>query len=394
MVQAGLFRKTPVRSTCHLVLACLSYTACIAALAVWQNTFFIIADAVVLAIVSAQFGFLMHDSGHKQVFKSARLNTVFSAIAAFANGASSRAWRTSHNLHHEHPNHEDEDPDLDIYFIAYSEKQIDERGTLLRLLAPYQAYYALVLYTFVVFFMRYGNIPNLVRKQKPVEYITDLSLMVLWHVVYFGALFTLVGFWGTLLFTLIHHAVTGLHLALAFAPNHKGMPMLEKEDNINWFTKQVVTARNIYDHPLTNFLYGGLNFQIEHHLFPTMPRAHLKRAHEITKKFCRQKHVDYCETGILQSYRAVFSHLHEVGQYARNIQKPISELQQQLHTILAELEEHIDALKDHEIVKIAKQKLKALQQKNQTTREAILRTQKEAREIIASVRLHLKPLRS
>ncbi|MCB9808524.1 acyl-CoA desaturase [Candidatus Peribacteria bacterium] len=383
----GLFHRAPMRSLISLVLTTAGYIGCFVTLAIVQNVWFVILDAICLAIICGQFGFLMHDAGHHQIFRRAWKNTVFGSIAALANGTSLHSWVFGHNEHHEHPNHEDLDPDIDIYFLAYSEKQVDEANPILRFFAPYQALYATVLYTFVVYFMRYGNIPRLIRHYKPKEYLVDLTLMALWHVAYFGTLYFLVGFWNMLLFAFVHHAVTGLHLALAFAPNHKGMPMFQRDDKINWFTKQVVTSRNIYSHPLTNFFYGGLNFQIEHHLFPTMPRVHLKKAHEITRAFCKENDVDYCETSIIESYKAVYTHLAEIGQYAKSLRKPVAELQQQLHYLLKELEADIDALTHvDELRLIAKQHVQKIKAMKTMQHKKLLQAQKEIREISSVVR--------
>jgi fatty acid desaturase len=64
---------------------------------------------------------------------------------------------------------------------------------------------------------------------------------------------------------------------------------------------------------LTDFVFGGLNYQIEHHLFPTMPRVHFGRARAIVKPFCEQNGLAYCEMGAFASYRLVVSELRRVS---------------------------------------------------------------------------------
>jgi fatty acid desaturase len=67
----------------------------------------------------------------------------------------------------------------------------------------------------------------------------------------------------------------------------------------------------------TDFWYGGLNFQIEHHLFPTMPRNNLKAAQPIVRQFCEEQGIPYHATGVFQAYREVFAHLHMVSRPLR-----------------------------------------------------------------------------
>jgi fatty acid desaturase len=102
-------------------------------------------------------------------------------------------------------------------------------------------------------------------------------------------------------------------MGCSFAPNHKGMPILTKDDKTDYLRRQVLTSRNIRGGRLTDFALGGLNYQIEHHLFPSMPRPNLRRAQTLIRDFCAQHGVSYHETGLLRSYAEVLRHLHEVG---------------------------------------------------------------------------------
>jgi fatty acid desaturase len=111
----------------------------------------------------------------------------------------------------------------------------------------------------------------------------------------------------------IHQALTGLYLGSIFAPNHKGMPVLDKESTVDFLHRQVLTARNIYPHPLTDFWYGGLNYQIGHHLFPSMPRNKLKEAQRTVKIFCQEHDIPYHETTLFLSYKEILQHLHQIG---------------------------------------------------------------------------------
>jgi fatty acid desaturase len=67
-----------------------------------------------------------------------------------------------------------------------------------------------------------------------------------------------------------------------------------------------------------SILLGGLNYQIEHHLFPNMARTHLPRAREIVREYCAEEDLEYTETTLMQSYGIVIAYLNRVGLAARD----------------------------------------------------------------------------
>jgi fatty acid desaturase len=95
------------------------------------------------------------------------------------------------------------------------------------------------------------------------------------------------------------------------------MPMLAADDQTDFLRRQVLTSRNVRGGPLVDFALGGLNYQIEHHLFPSMPRPNLRRAQALIRAFCHEHGIPYCETSLVRSYAMALRHLHEVGQPLR-----------------------------------------------------------------------------
>jgi fatty acid desaturase len=90
-----------------------------------------------------------------------------------------------------------------------------------------------------------------------------------------------------LAFVAVQQGLFSLYLGCSFAPNHKGMPIIEGDTEMSFARRQVITARNVTGGRFTTLMLGGLNYQIEHHLFPTMPRPNLARARSIIRPFCR-----------------------------------------------------------------------------------------------------------
>jgi fatty acid desaturase len=120
-----------------------------------------------------------------------------------------------------------------------------------------------------------------------------------------------------LAFLIVQQGLFGLCLGLLFAPNHKGTPVLTAEEETDHLRRQVLTSPNVHGGWLTDFLLGGLNYQIEHHLFPSMPRPSLLRSQPLIRSFCQQHGITYLDTSLLRSYAQALRHLHGVGQPLR-----------------------------------------------------------------------------
>lgn len=103
----------------------------------------------------------------------------------------------------------------------------------------------------------------------------------------------------------------------AFAVNHIGMPLVEKGSRIGFLERQILTSRNIKPNWFTDMMIGGLNYQVEHHLFPSMARPQLKRARELTRAFCAEKGIKYTEVSFVSGYASVIRYLNTVGKSTR-----------------------------------------------------------------------------
>ncbi len=116
-----------------------------------------------------------------------------------------------------------------------------------------------------------------------------------------------------LAFVVIQQAVFSVYLGISFAPNHKGMPIIESASEAGFARRQVVTARNISGGRLTTFMLGGLNYQIEHHLFPSMPRPNLRLVQGLVRDFCAATDLGYSEESFVESFRQIIQHLSDAG---------------------------------------------------------------------------------
>ncbi len=273
--------------------------------------------AAFLAFVFAQIGFIGHDAGHRQIFRSARANYVTGVLHAnLAIGLSYGWWVGKHNRHHAHPNHEDHDPDVKIGALAFTTGQARAKTGLVRFIALHQRYLFLPLLLLEAVQLRVSSVQALAQG-KLRHRALEATLLTLHTIGYLAALFLVLSPGKALVFLVVHQGLFGLYLGLSFAPNHKGMPMLSDDEEMDYLRRQVLTSRNVRGGWLIDHLLGGLNYQIEHHLFPSMPRPSLRRAQPLVRSFCQQYGIAYLETSLLRSYAQALRHLHEVGQPLR-----------------------------------------------------------------------------
>ena len=283
----------------------------------WTNNIWIwLLDAVYLSFVATQAGFIAHDAGHGQIFKSPWKNHLIGLLNNLLLGASYFWWVDTHNKHHSKPNQVSNDPAIDYSVMAFSDEAALSKRGILRFFVKYQAFLFLPLMFLYPVAMRIDSIRFLLRSKFKYRFL-DAILITLHFVLYFWLVFGVLDLWMAFLFILVHQSLFGLYLAFVFAPNHMGMVILEKDTDLDFLTRQVITARNLKGGPITDFFFGGLNLQIEHHLFPRMARNKLRLAKKIVEDFCRQKSIRYYETGVVQSYAEIFKDLHRVSRALR-----------------------------------------------------------------------------
>ena len=310
--QAGLFDRQPRYYAFKISFNLSLLTLSILFLVLVDSFLLQLLNALVLAFVLVQISFIGHDVGHQQVFGSTRKNEILGLIVSFVFGSSRTWWVEKHNLHHSNPNDLALDPDTYIPMWAFSEGQARSKRGLYKLLARYQALLFYVILSLEGFGLRLASV--LYMLQHDIKYPRLEPVILIAHVtVYAGSILYVVGGWDAVLFIVVNQLAIGIYTGSVFAPNHKGMPLLGREAKLDFLTRQVVTARNIKPSPINDFLYGGLNYQIEHHLFPTMPRNRLKEAKKLIEPFCLAHAIPYREESVFESQRSILRHLHAVS---------------------------------------------------------------------------------
>jgi fatty acid desaturase len=276
----------------------------------WQ-----LAVAAYFAVVSTQLGFLGHDAGHRQIFRSARANRLFGVgLANLGVGFSYGWWVDKHNRHHAHPNDEEKDPDAGAGALVFTVGQAQASGRVARMFYRYQAWTFFPLLLLEALNLRVASVRYVVADPTRPR-IGEAALIGVHTVAYLTAIFLVLSPLRALIFIVVHQGLFGLYLGCAFAPNHKGMPALSAAEAADYLRRQVLTSRNVRGHWLTDFALGGLNYQIEHHLFPSMPRGNLRHSQHLVRAFCDRHGVAYLETGPIASYAQALRHLDTVGRF-------------------------------------------------------------------------------
>jgi fatty acid desaturase len=278
------------------------------------DTWWQLALAAFLAVMFTQVGFIGHDAGHRQIFRSKRANYLTGLLHGnLVIGLSYGWWVDKHNRHHAHPNQEDKDPDIDIGVLAFTtEQRRAKRGRVSRFIARHQGYLFLPLLFGEAVQLHVSSVQALIRRGLRNRAWETLLLGL--HIAgYLTAVLLVLSPVKAAVFIVVHQALFGLYLGCSFAPNHKGMPVLAAGDQTDFLRRQVLTSRNVRGNWLVDLVLGGLNYQIEHHLFPSMPRPNLRRSQPLVRAFCLQHRVSYCETTLFRSYAQALGHLHDVG---------------------------------------------------------------------------------
>jgi fatty acid desaturase len=274
----------------------------------WQ-----LVTAAYLAVVFTQLTFVGHDAGHRQIFRSRRANDLVGLVHGnLLVGISFGWWVPKHNAHHSNPNHEDLDPDIGIAALAFTAAQARGKRGLARMIARSQAFLFFPLLLLEAGHLHVASLKSIVRGRGRANAVEALLLLV--HVAaYVTALLLVLPPVQAVAFAVVQQGLFGLYLGCSFAPNHKGMPTLTSAEELDFLRRQVLTSRNVRGSRFVDFLLGGLNYQIEHHLFPNMPRPNLRHAQPLVRAFCRQHDLPYTESTLFGSYTEALRHLHAVG---------------------------------------------------------------------------------
>jgi fatty acid desaturase len=321
---ARLVRASGLMARCYgyywtsVTTAVLVLAGLVGAMVWLGNTWLQLLIAALLGCVLTQVGFLGHDAAHRQIFVSAAWNDWTARVLSGAVvGLSHGWWRSKHNQHHASPNQVGRDPDVVSRVLAFSREVAHERaGGLRGWYTRHQGWLFFPLLTLEGINLHVASLRSLLAARDRFR-VVELLLIVVRLMGLVALLIVLLPPGKVVAFLAVQLAVFGMLLGGSFAPNHKGMPIVPKGVKIDFLHRQVLMSRNVRGNLLVDAAMGGLNYQIEHHLFPSMPRPHLKRVRPLVRDYCASRGVPYTELGLFASYAVVVDYLNHVGLRAR-----------------------------------------------------------------------------
>ncbi len=311
---AGLLERRYRYYIARLALLLGGFAVAFAAMFLLGPTWWQLIVAGAFGLLFTQTAFFAHDSAHRQVFESGPRNATFSRlIGNLGVGLSYGWWMHKHSRHHANPNTPGKDDDIRPGALTFTPDDAAARRGLPALLGRYQGwlFFPLLLLAGVDL---HRNAITTVLKGDHIEHRRLEGALIAVRLIGFVAL--VVWAMGPAVgaaFMGVQLGVFGFSMGSSFAPNHKGMALLDPHERVDHLRRQVLTSRNITGGLLIRIGMGGLNFQIEHHLFPSMPSVNLRRARPIVRSYCAETGVPYTETTLLKSWAIVVRYLHRVG---------------------------------------------------------------------------------
>ncbi|TVQ41939.1 MAG: acyl-CoA desaturase [Saprospirales bacterium] len=250
---------------------------------------------------------VMHDANHGAYSSNKYVNLILGNIT-YILGACASHWKLQHNvLHHTYTNVDGYDHDLSAPILRFSPH------TKKLKIHRFQHYYAWVMYSLMTIswstikeFKQVGGFKKMGLIKSSKKYWNLFLESVFGKIFYFGvflvlpALITPFSFWFVLLGFVIMHIVTGLLLSLVFQPAHvilnTEFPLPDEKGNLenNWAIHQILTTANFAGgSKFFTWVLGGLNYQIEHHLFPSICHVHYPKLSEIVEQTAKEFNLPY-----------------------------------------------------------------------------------------------------
>ncbi|XP_053515223.1 fatty acid desaturase 2-like protein FADS2B [Artibeus jamaicensis] len=263
----------------------------------------IICISFLLTISQAQSSFLQHDTGHLSIFKKSKWNRLMHRfVMCHLKGLSANWWNYRHFQHHVKPNIYPKDPDIDtgplfllgdLQPVKYGKKKI-----------KYIDYEKQHLYFYMI------GLPLLVPiyfnlQSMQVMYLRrywgDIAWVSSFYIRYFITFGPFYGIFGTMLLIYLVKFLESPWIAYVIQMSHIPMKM-STEENRDWLSTQVLATCNVEQSFFNDWFTGHLNFQIEHHLFPTMPRHNYHKAAPLVRSLCAKHGLQYVNKPMLKAF--------------------------------------------------------------------------------------------
>lgn len=312
---AGFMRRRYGYYWTRLIGVPVAFAAAIAGFILIGDTWWQMFSAVGFAVLFTQTAFLGHDAAHRQIFRSGRWNDWVSLIIGdLFIGMSYGWWQHKHTRHHANPNQIGRDPDIELPVVAFTPEQASKpRAAIPRWVIAHQGVFFFPLLLLEGLSLHASSVHRVFAREHLPRRPIEMAFLLTRIVGYLALVFLVLSPDKAAVFLAIQLGLFGVYMGMSFAPNHKGMPLVPAGLKLDFLRHQVLMSRNITGGRAIDTLMGGLNYQIEHHLFPSMPRPHLRLASPMIAAYCRDRDVPYTTSTLFASYGIVLRYINRVG---------------------------------------------------------------------------------
>ena len=281
------------------------------------DSWFQLIIAGVLGVIFTQFAFLGHEASHRQVFESGRANDrIGRTLSSGLVGISYSWWMNKHTRHHANPNTIGKDPDIEVDTVSFLEQDAADARGIRAFITKHQGAFFIPLLVFEGLNLHVKSFGHIFGRGKVDNRALEITLIFVRMLIVIGAVFWVLPLGMGFAFLGVQLAVFGIYMGASFAPNHIGMEVIPAGTKMDFLSKQVRTSRNIRGGHIMTIFMGGLNHQVEHHLFPSMARPHLARARRMVRDACAREGIPYTETTLARAYQQVIAYMQRVGMYS------------------------------------------------------------------------------
>ena len=336
LIAAGMFNASPIYYMWKCVSNLMLLGASIACVVLSDSYLVHMIGALILGLFWQQCGWLAHDFLHHQVFKNRAYGDLAGVIIGdFFQGFSVQWWKSKHNAHHAVPNlhassadASDGDPDIDtLPILAWSLRMAEQAkdNPSAQFLIKWQAilYFPVLLFarlawayqSWVFVFGGYGqhSVKGAKKDREMMAYPGLEKACLIAHYIGMAAICSYMPLFHAISYFIVAQCGCGLMLAVVFGLGHNGMSVYAADQRPDFWKLQVTTTRNVTSNMFVDWFCGGLQYQVDHHLFPMIPRHNLGKVHKLVESFCKEHGVSYHEANMWDGTAEVLSHLDAVS---------------------------------------------------------------------------------
>ena len=290
---AGLLNRVPVRGTIEMIAVVISMILALSTMQMWNP----ILLGLFLTLIFTRAVFVSHDILHLQYFKKKKLSFKLSYIySAIILSNSTSWWHNKHNInHHSWCNVVEKDEDIRALDGAFT----NNKGN-----RPLIKKYKYLIFWGAMLFMYPSFIRQSYKYVLQNKHYGELTLMLLHWPIIWGTIFYFLSFSSAITVFITVYLVLSVWLSFGFITNHLGCEVFDLEEGkkMSWMELQMRGSRSLSGGLFVHWFYGGLNTQIEHHLFPRAPRFNLLKVQKLTREFAKKRNLKYFETTPITAY--------------------------------------------------------------------------------------------